>query len=676
MYKNIYVDRKTNTLHVWDDVGGYNSVQYQDYAYRKKDNGKYRSLYGDSLEKTTYFSPKDPSLFESDVPLDTKFLIDLYGDSDSPSTGIRTGIIDIETDISDGFPTVEKGDKTITAIALYDYISRKYIAYLLDKEQRTNIPNTDSLEVICCDNEYSLLDKFLQKWQEFSWDVVTSWNGNGFDMPYLYNRISNVMGRDNARRLSPIGICYVNKYNRRLVIAGISHLDYMELFKKYMDKKEPSYALNPIGKKYVNLGKIEFNGSLDDLYKNDIAKYIEYNINDVKIIVELDKKFQFIELARKICHVGHVSYENFEMSSRYLEGAILVYMRRNGNLIAPNKSLEGQAEYLEKVENDEEGFSGAYVKDPIPGRYDWIYDLDLTSMYPNIIISLNISPETKICKIENWNAEQYANGTLERVFIMGQGYSIPEFKKFIQKHKFSIASNGCIYSTDKRGIIPSILIKWFDERKEMRKLAKKYADEKNWEQYDFYDQRQKVQKIMLNSAYGALGLSVFRFYDKDNAEAVTTTGVTIIKSAAKAINAYYTNILGEEKDHVIYIDTDSVGPNSIVKTNLGEFKIKDLFNKLINQECECITDIMGKVFLFPINLQMPYYDESNSDIKYGNVKYIEKHKVKKVTYRINTKHGKCVEVTADHSVMVIENGKLIEKKPVDLKKNDKIITIM
>jgi DNA polymerase elongation subunit (family B) len=632
------------------------------------------------LERITNFNPYDPSLFSSDVPIETKILIDLYEDSDDVSTGHRIGIIDIETTIDGGFPSVEQGDKKITAIALYDYVSSRYIAFVLDEENRytnTTIKCASNTEVLVYDNEYSLLSNFLNKWNELAFTIVSGWNSSMFDAPYLYNRLCNVLGTKEARRLSPIEMCYINKWNKSLVCAGVSWMDYMELIKKYNDKKEPSYALGAIGKKFVGIDKIEYTGTLDDLYKTDINKYIEYNINDVKIVVALDVKFKYIELARKICHVGHVPYENFMWSSRYLEGAMLTYLKRNGNLIAPNKPANGKEEYEFRIEENEEGFSGAYVKDPIPGRYEWIYDLDLTSMYPNIIISLNISPETKIGKIDNWNVEDYVSGNLNKIFIAGNPYTIDEFRSLIAEQSLSVASNGVMYKNNKIGVIPDILTKWFNERKEMRKLEKKYALEKNTELYEFYNQRQQVQKIMLNSAYGVLGLPIYRFYDKDNAEAVTTTGVTIIQTAGKAINQYYTNKLNRDGDFIIYSDTDSVGPESIVKTDLhGSIKISELFQILFeNSTNQYMKDIIGKEFIFPNTLKMPYYDESDNIIKYGNVSYIEKHKIKKNVYKILTKGGKTIDVTEDHSLMILENGVLIEKKPKDLKKHDKIISL-
>lgn len=510
-------------------------------------------------------------------------LIDAYENSDEPSKGHRIVFFDIEVSSEGGFPVIEEGDKELTAIALYDSATSKYTAFILDKDGKLQDSETTDTSIQSFDNEESLISHFMNKWEEIQPTIITGWNIDGFDVPYLYNRIKRVMGANFAKRLSPIRECYYNNFAKRMVLAGISCMDYITLYQKFSGKNEPSYTLGAIGKKVVNIDKITYTGSLNDLYRDDIQKYIEYNLNDVKIVVALDKKLQFIDLARRICHTGHVGYEQFGTSSRYLEGAILMYLRRQGR-VAPNKPLDGREEYEQQLEDGEEGFEGAFVKPPVPGRYDWVFDLDLTSMYPNIIISLNISPETKIAKVENWNAEDFVRGKLTDVVLSGQKYSSQEFSDMLIQNNLSVASNGAVYKLPKgdgqEGTIPSILIKWFNERKEMRKLAKKHADAKEWELYEFYDQRQKVQKILLNSIYGCLGLPVFRFYDKDNAEAVTLSGVSIIKTANMAINQYYKNVLGDEakgKDYVIYVDTDSCFTSAlpIIKKTMPDIDVND-----------------------------------------------------------------------------------------------------
>jgi len=597
MYQNIYIDKKTETVHLWDDQKGYVTFPVPKYAYRKKPGGRYRSVYGDELEKVTNFNRNDPSIFEGDVPPETRVLIDAYEDSDEPSQGHRVAFFDIEVSSEGGFPVIEEGDKELTAIALYDGATSKYTAFILDKDGKLQDSETSDTIIQSFDNEESLISHFMNKWEEIQPTIITGWNIDGFDVPYLYNRIKRVMGTNFAKRLSPIRECYYNNFSKRMVVAGISCMDYIELYKKFSGKNEPSYTLGAIGKKVVNIDKITYTGSLNDLYRDDIQKYIEYNLNDVKIVVALDKKLQFIDLARRICHTGHVGYEQFGTSSRYLEGAILMYLRRKGR-VAPNKPLEGREEYEQRMEDGEEGFEGAYVKPPVPGRYDWVFDLDLTSMYPNIIISLNISPETKIAKVENWNAEDFVRGKLTEVILSGQKYSAQDFSEMLIQNNLSVASNGAVYKLPKgegeEGTIPSILIKWFNERKEMRKLAKKHADAKEWEMYEFYDQRQKVQKILLNSIYGCLGLPVFRFYDKDNAEAVTLSGVSIIKTANMAINQYYKNVLGEEakgNDYVIYVDTDSCFASAlpIIKKTMPDIDMEDE-----KQMTEAILKVTGE----------------------------------------------------------------------------------
>jgi DNA polymerase elongation subunit (family B) len=619
MYQNIFVSKKDNIVHLWDDKKGYVTVPYRPYAYRKREGGMYRSIYGDELEKVYKFNPKDPSLFESDVPAETRILIDAYEDSDEPSEGHRVVYLDIEVSTEGGFPNVDEADKEITAIAIYDSVTSKYTAFILDKEYKLKDFSKDNVEVLSFTEEGSLLMHFLTKWEEIQPTISTGWNSDNFDMPYLFRRMKNIVGPNNAKRLSPIQVAYVNDWNKKVIVAGVTHLDYMTLYKKLNIKQEASYALGAIGKKIVGMEKITYKGSLDDLYKADIQKYIEYNLNDVQIIVALEKKLQFIELARAICHKGHVPYEWYEMSSRFIEGAILMYLRRKGQ-VAKNKSLEGRDEYETQMEDNEQGFEGAYVKAPTPGRYDWVFDLDLTSMYPNIIISLNLSPETKVavinkieyddCYIDDrteeiredyenlsdgaqkktpfnqyleqrlyaFNARLFAQDKISKYHVGSTVYTNEEFKQLVTQSNLSIASNGVLCKKDKTGVIPEILVKWFDERKDLRKLAKKHADVKEWEKYEFYDGRQKVQKVLLNSIYGVLGLPIFRFYDKDNASAVTITGQDIIKSTGKAINECFKRSLNEKDgDWVIYTDTDSCFASAlpIIKKNMPDIDLND-----------------------------------------------------------------------------------------------------
>jgi DNA polymerase elongation subunit (family B) len=383
-------------------------------------------------------------------------------------------------------------------------------------------------------------------------------NCDAFDVPYLYNRIKRVLGKKVANQLSTIGEMYYSPYRNRYSIAGTSMLDYMVVYKKFFYGELPSYALNAISMKELGRGKIEYEGNLDALMENDIETFIEYNITDVELILELDKKLQYIDLLRAICHVGHVPYEDFVYSSKYLEGALLTYLKRAGGIVSPNKPADGKDRMRELKESGETGFIGAFVKDPIPGKYEWMYDLDLTSLYPSIIMTLNISPETKMGKILDWDADEYIRGEKDEYIINGERVSREKLQKFLEKYKYTVAPNGVMYTTDFVGLIPSILNEWFDKRVEYKDEMKKWGKAGDNDKYEFYKKRQLVQKILLNSLYGVLGLPSWRYANVDNAEATTMAGQTIIKKTEAAINMKYNKELGYQIEVIMEDDSKRI----------------------------------------------------------------------------------------------------------------------
>lgn len=559
MYQNIFVKTNTKEAWVWDDTKGLMHFEYTPYAYKKDPNGKYISLYGDKLSKVTNFIKNDPDLFESDIAETTRILVDMYGDSDMPSKGIVTMTFDIEVEMITGIPDPTQGNNEVTSIAYHDSASNHYTILVLDKKRKLDGKTTDNKTVIPCYDEKTLLLKFIDAIQEIQPHVMTGWNCDAFDIPYLHNRIKRVLGKKHANNLSVIGEMFYSPYRNRYTIGGTSVLDYMTVYKKFSYKELPSYALNAVCMTELGRGKIEYEGNLDDLMENDIDTFIEYNITDVELVIELDKKLQYIDLVRGIAHVGHVPYEDFVYSSKYLEGAMLTYLKHIGGVVAPNKPADRQEKMQELRDSGEKGFIGAFVKDPVPGRYDWMYDLDLTSLYPSIIMTLNISPETKIAKIEDWNAEDFNRGKVDEYIVGGEKVSKEKLKAFLDKYKYTVASNGVMYSSDKTGLIPAILSDWFDKRVEYKNEMKKWGKAGDTDKYEFYKKRQLVQKILLNSMYGILGLPAFRFYDIDNAEAVTLSGQTVIKKTEAAINMKYNKELKTDNlDYVQYVDTDSV----------------------------------------------------------------------------------------------------------------------
>jgi DNA polymerase elongation subunit (family B) len=483
----------------------------------------------------------------------------MYGDSDMPSKGIVTMTFDIEVEMITGLPDPTQGNNEVTSIAYHDSASDHYTILVLDKKRKLESKTTDNKTVIPCYDEKTLLLKFIDAIQEIQPHVMTGWNCDAFDIPYLYNRIKRVLGKKQAQNLSVIGEMFYSPYRNRYTIGGTSVLDYMTVYKKFSYKELPSYALNYVCNTELGRGKVEYEGNLDDLMENDIDTFIDYNITDVELVIELDKKLQYIDLVRGIAHVGHVPYEDFVYSSKYLEGAMLTYLKHIGGVVAPNKPADRQEKMQELKDSGEKGFIGAFVKDPVPGRYEWMYDLDLTSLYPSIIMTLNISPETKIAKIDNWDAEQFLRGSVDEYIVGGETVSKEKLKAFLDKYKYTVASNGVMYSSDRTGLIPAILSDWFDKRVEYKDEMKKWGKAGDTAKYEFYKKRQLVQKILLNSMYGILGLPAFRFYDIDNAEAVTLSGQTVIKKTEAAINMKYNKELKtDDMDYVQYVDTDSV----------------------------------------------------------------------------------------------------------------------
>jgi len=558
MYQNIYYQREKNLIHLWDDKQGYRSFPYTRYAYEPAKRGEYTSIYGDKLTKIYKFSKDDANLFESDVPETTRALVDLYSDSDEPSTGHVILTYDIECEMESGTPDPQEAKNALTSIALHDSATNQYWVLVMDNEGILEEKTTDKCIVIPFGDERDMLMKYLELYEYINPSIVTGWNIDYFDTPMLYNRIKRLLGQRQANRLSPIGQCFYSPYRKRYFMAGVSYLDYITLYKKFNYNELPNYRLDTIGQIELGRGKIEYQGNLDQLFKEDIEKFIEYNLVDVELVVEFDKKLQFIDLCRGITHAGHVPYEDFVYSSKYLEGALLSFLRRK-NLVAPNKPADRQEKMQAIRDNNEEKFIGAYVKSPIVGKYDWVYDLDLTSLYPSIIMTLNISPESKIGKIRDWDANKFLKGEVDTYFIGEDTISRDNLKKYLEQSNFSVSSNGVLYRTDKVGCIPDILNLWFNQRVDFKNAMKKYGKAGNKEKYAFYHKRQLVQKILLNSLYGVLGLPAFRFYDVDNAEAVTTTGQTVIKSTADMGNIKYNKELNTpDADSNIYIDTDSV----------------------------------------------------------------------------------------------------------------------
>ena len=234
----------------------------------------------------------------------TRVLVDTYSDSDDISKGHVVLTYDIEVEMESGLPDTQKSENEITSIALHDSATKQYWVLVMDKSGKMVEKKTDKAIVLPFQDERDLLQKYLELYEMINPSIVTGWNIDYFDTPYLYNRIKRLMGERQANRLSPIGECFWSPYRQRFFMTGVSYLDYISLYKNYNYGELPNYRLDTVGQIEINKGKIEYQGNLDQLFRDDIDKFIEYNLVDVEIVVELDEKLQFIDLCRGICHAG------------------------------------------------------------------------------------------------------------------------------------------------------------------------------------------------------------------------------------------------------------------------------------------------------------------------------------------------------------------------------------
>ena len=599
MYQAIYYDGKERKYHLRDDKLGWNTFEYQPTFYKPDPQGQYLTLFGDKVSPTKTYSD---NCLETDVDKHTRVLVDLYSESDETPEYHNTIFFDIECEIAGALTpqTVANAPTKITSIALYDNSLKQYYCYILDEDQLLTNSEKDNTFVISCISEKILLQTFLDKWEQMDPTIISGWNSEFFDVPYTYNRIAKVLGKTQADRLSPIKKVHVGEVDNEQVvkIAGLNHLDYMLLFKKYVTKQEPSYALGNIGTKYVKLGKIEYYGSLDKLFKEDVQKFIEYNIRDVEILVKLEEKMKFIDLTVTVGHLCHTTYDNIYYSTALNDGAILTYLKRK-NIVSPNKpttsnpKLGGlsrkKAEFdyktgkITKEQLDEiielSEYAGGYLKDPEPGLYEWVIDLDFTSLYPSIIRSLNIGIETLVGRIVNkhktdsqWSLDELKNMdpntplTVEKLLadktIKETQTTAGIMYNFVKNNNLIISAPGVIFEKEKQSVVCEILTDWFNKRVEYKNLMKKaYKVDNDPAMGEFYNRRQHAYKIKLNDVYGVFALNSWRYTDghKMISKAITLTGQRLTQESIIFCNKIMNERLGtNNKDYIITSDTDSL----------------------------------------------------------------------------------------------------------------------
>tara|TARA_Y100000996_G_scaffold258170_1_gene203206 strand:- start:2039 stop:4543 length:2505 start_codon:yes stop_codon:yes gene_type:complete len=485
---------------------------------------------------------------------------------------------DIEVASDEGFPYPADANQPVISIALKSSLKNVYYVWGLNDYDKSK--SKYNISYIKCDSEAELLKSFIEYWSEFDRtpDIITGWNVRFFDIPYLINRTYKILGAEYVKRFSPWGqvdhrmVRKQNKENDTYIIKGIETLDYYDLFLKfgYTYGPQESYRLDHIANVVLGEKKLSYEdyGSLRNLYKENHQLFIDYNIKDVELIERLEEKMGLITLALTIAYKGGVNYnDTFGVTSIWDS---IIYRSLN--------SQKTVAEIETNPDRVKTTFAGAYVKDPQVGIHDWVVSFDLNSLYPNLIVEYNMSPETLVHTGEDFksNVDYYLNekgDTLKAV-----------------DHNVAVAANGSTYSKKVEGMIPKIIIEYYEERKSVKNMmiaAKKQYEKEKTSQLDTeinqLENKQMAIKILLNSLYGAMGNRWFRYYDLKIAEGITYSGQLAIRWAEKAMNKSLNELLETDKDYVIAIDTDSLYVNfgPLVK----KFNPKDPV-KFLDQICK------------------------------------------------------------------------------------------
>lgn len=465
---------------------------------------------------------------------------------------IKIYSIDIETEVEGGFPDVRTATEKIQLITLKDYKSKKIITW--GYKPISFVP--DDFTYKSFTSEASMLVDFLSWWSMNYPDIITGWNSNLFDQTYITNRILRVLGEESAKKLSPWNIIKNkdiesnNNVYQEWTWVGISHLDYLDLYKKFTYTRQESYKLEYIANVELNITKIEnpYN-TFKEFYTNDWDLFVKYNVRDTDLIDKLEEKKKLIYLVLMLAYESKVNYNDVFSPVKTWDAFIFNDLLKD-KIVVPQKKNNIKIEY-----------DGAYVKEPEPGFYNWVMSFDIASMYPSIIIAYNLSPETILNKKVPVN--------IDKMLKKEEDFSS------IQNDDICISANGVLTRKDKIGVLPKLTQYLFDQRKIIKKEMLRLEDEvergnidsKN--NIDELDVKQHAIKIFLNSLYGAAANIWFRYYSIDLAEAITLSGQFIIKWIEKKINEDLSNLTGIKKDYVIGLDTDSciINAADIVKTN-------------------------------------------------------------------------------------------------------------
>ena len=495
--------------------------------YKKYENIEGFKIYGNDRYINQYISDNYP---EDEIKFDI--------------SKIKLSTIDIEVAAEQGFPDTESCSEEILTITIQDYTTKKIITWGIHPFKNSQ----NNVTYIECGSEYSLLARFIDYWDANIPEVITGWNIQMYDVPYICGRLCKVLGERQMKRFSPWGLVtqdevFVNGRQQIVYdVGGITQLDYLDLYKKFTYTNQESYRLDHIAN--VELGQKKLDHSeydtFKDFYSQNWQKFVEYNIKDVELVDRLEDKMKLIELAITMAYDAKVNYGDVFYQVRMWDSIIYNYLKKRDIVIPPK----------EKTSKNEK-YAGAYVKEPVPGKYDWVVSFDLNSLYPHLIMQYNISPETLL-------EDRHPNVTVDKILNKQITFELYKDK--------AVCANGAMFRKDVRGFLPELMEKIYEDRTIYKKkmlVAKQEYEKKKTKELEKEIARcnniQMARKIQLNSAYGAIGNQYFRYYKLANAEAITLSGQVSIRWIENEVNSYINKVLKTNNvDYVIASDTDSI----------------------------------------------------------------------------------------------------------------------
>ena len=498
--------------------------------------------------------------------------------------------IDIETKAEYGFPDVESAAEEMLLITIQDFNTKQIITWGVGPFNNKQ-ENVDYRQF---PDEKAMLNGFIHWWIDNTPDVVTGWNCEFFDLPYLAGRLARVLGDKLMKRLSPWGLVtqqevfVMGRKNFCVDVGGVAILDYMRLYRwSPGTPNQESFRLDYIAQQELGQQKLDHSefDTFKDFYTHGWQKFVEYNIVDVELVDRFEDKLKLIELALTMAYDAKVNYQDIFFQVRLWDCIIYNYLRKK-NIVIPPK---------ERSEKDEK-YAGAYVKEPIPGKYDWVVSFDLNSLYPHLIMQYNISPETLL-------EERHPTATVDK--ILNEDLTFELYKNN------AVCANGAMYRKDEQGFLPELMQKYYDERVIFKKkmIQAKKDNEKTpsialQKEIARCNNIQMAKKISLNSAYGAIGNQYFRYYKLANAEAITLSGQVSIRWIENRMNGYLNKLLStEDVDYVIASDTDSI------YLNLGPLVTKFLSNK--SDDKAAVVSLLDKICEDKLE---PFIDKSYQEL--------------------------------------------------------------